>query len=66
MTKEEKIPILQEENTEKKPIKLILCGDYGSGKTSMLERHISNRFEEGNQSSKRMTRVKLNIKIKLS
>ena len=64
MAEEEKIPILHNDLKEKKQIKLILCGDYGSGKTSLLERHVSNSFQEGRQSSKNMSKVKLNIKIK--
>ena len=64
MSREDKIPILQNEQTQKKPIKLILCGDYGSGKTSMIERHINQTFQEGKESPKRMTKIKFNIKIK--
>ena len=65
MTAEDRIPILQQ-TQETKSIKLILCGDYGSGKTSLIERHVNKTFTEGNQSPKEMTKVRMNIKIKNS
>ena len=63
MTETERIPILTPEQEEDRPIKLILVGDYGSGKSSLLHRHISNTFKENQQFTKK-TKVKLNIKIK--
>ena len=49
---------------EKKPIKLILCGDYGSGKTSLMERHIYGVFKEERQTPISKTKVKLTIKVR--
>lgn len=57
-------PILQSQEEEKTPIKLILCGDYGSGKTSMLERHIYRTFCEDEPSKMKKRKVKLNIKVR--
>ena len=44
MTETAKQPILTQEN-QHQSIKLILVGDFGSGKSSLLHRHISNTFD---------------------
>ena len=64
MTSQEKIPILTNEEEQQEPLKLILVGDYGSGKSSLVHRHIAHTFKEGQYFGSKGSKVKLRIKIR--
>ena len=41
--------IIMEEEPEEKDVKVILLGETGVGKTSIINRFINNKFEEKNE-----------------